>query len=1086
VTLLAGTSPDLAAKALSELFGFTFSDEQLAAVTAPLAPYVVVAGAGSGKTTVMTARVVWLVATGQVAPEQVLGLTFTTKAAGELASRVRRALARLAGTAASDGTERGEPTVATYHAFAGRLIAEHGLRLGVEPGSRLLLAGGSQQLAHHVVARTGRDLSTYDGTLDTVVGHVLALDGELAEHCLEPADVRAFDTALMAQIDALAKPMAGVVAARRCAQRRLLLSYLVDDVREARRRRDLVEFSDQMRWGAALAEQHPEVGAALREQYAVVLLDEYQDTSVSQRRLLTGLFGHGHPVTAVGDPLQAIYGWRGASVANIDDFPRHFAHADGALAPVLPLAENRRSGAMILEAANAVAEPLRALHPQVQPLVSPDGAKGRGGVRIALLPTHGEQMEWVGDRVVEVLAAGRAPADIAVLCRATSDFASVKKSLADRGVAVEVLGLDGMLTAPEVVEVLAVLQVLHDATANAAVVRLLAGPRWAVGPRDLALLGRRAAALAGGRGRPDADLDLPAALDAAVEGADPAELVSLVDALDDPGEDGFDPRALDRFAVLSAELRGLRRHVGEPLPDLVHRIVTTIGLDIELAASPEVRELHRAEGLAAFLDLVAGFADADGQSSLGAFLGWLQTARRYDAVPELDRPVAPGAVTLMTVHRAKGLEWPVVVLPSLTESVFPSSKGRARWTSRPEVVPYPLRGDADSLPRMGEWNAKGLAAFAEDCRQHDEREERRLAYVALTRAEHLVLACGAWWGPTQVKPRGPSAYLLTLLEHCRSGGGEVDQWAPEPEPLATNPVLGLTDTAAWPVVPDAAALARRRAAAEAVRAGRGLTLASLRTEPAQRTEPALPGLELEALGSDRAGGESLHGLTQEELAEVAGWDEDLELLLAELAVSRSGARSIPLPTSLSASDLVRLGADEEAFLRALARPMPAAPAAAAQRGSRFHAWVEEHYGRRALLGPDDLPGAADAGLDPDTDLAAMRAAFLSGPYAEQVPVDVEVPFALVLGGRLVQGRLDAVFATTGPDGEPAFEVVDWKTSRAQNADPLQLAIYRVAYADLAGVPLEQVSAVFCYVRDGSVVRPPDLPDRAALEALLRG
>ncbi|MEO8776272.1 MAG: PD-(D/E)XK nuclease family protein, partial [Candidatus Nanopelagicales bacterium] len=389
------------------------------------------------------------------------------------------------------------------------------------------------------------------------------------------------------------------------------------------------------------------------------------------------------------------------------------------------------------------------------------------------------------------------------------------------------------------------------------------------------------------------------------------------------------------------------------------------------------------------------------------------------------------------------------------------------WTSRPEVVPYPLRGDADSLPRMGEWNAKGLAAFADDCRLHDEREERRLAYVAVTRAEHLVLACGAWWGPTQRKPRGPSAYLLTLLEHCRSGG-DVDQWAPEPEPGATNPVLGQSDTAAWPVVPDAGALARRLAAAGAVRAGRGLTVSSLRAE------------------HDGSESSALQGMHPEALAEVAGWDEDLELLLAELAATRSAPRSISLPTSLSASDLVRLGADEDAFLRALARPMPAAPAAAAQRGSRFHAWVEEHYGRRALLGPDDLPGAADAGLDPDTDLAAMRAAFLSGPYAEQVPVGVEVPFALVLGGRLVQGRLDAVFATTGPDGEPGFQVVDWKTSRAQSADPLQLAIYRVAYADLAGVPLERVSAVFCYVRDGSVVRPPDLPHRAALEALLQG
>lgn len=1061
---------------LAQLFGFEFSAEQLAAVTAPLAPYVVVAGAGSGKTTVMTARVVWLVATGQVRPEQVLGLTFTTKAAGELSTRVRRALARL-GDAAPTRLADGEPTVSTYHAFAGRLIAEHGLRLGVEPGSRLLLEGGSHQLVHHVVARTGRDLSSYEMTLDTVVTHVLALDGELAEHCLEPADVRTFDTELIARITAMAEPAADVEKMRRAAQRRVLLSHLVDDVREARRRRDLVEFSDQMRWGAALAERHPEVGAALREQYAVVLLDEYQDTSVAQRRLLTGLFGGGHPVTAVGDPLQAIYGWRGASVANIDDFPRHFHHADGTEAPVLPLTENRRSGTTILQAANALAEPLRALHPQVQPLVAADGAKGDAEVRIALLPTHDEQMAWVADQVAGVLATGREPADVAVLCRATSDFPAVQRSLSERGIAVEVRGLDGMLTAPEVVEVLAVLQALHDANANAAVVRLLAGPRWAIGPRDLALLGDRAAHLAGRRG-PVADQDLTAALESAVAGADPAELVSLADALDDPGDADYDPRALDRFAVLSAELRALRRHVGDPLPELVHRVVTTIGLDVELAASPQARGRHGAEGLAAFLDLLASFADLDGQATLGAFLTWLATARRYDHVPELDRPVAPGAVALLTVHRAKGLEWPVVVLPSVTSSVFPSNQSRARWTSRPEVVPYLLRGDAESLPQLGAWDAKGLKAFAADCKVHDEREERRLAYVALTRAEHLVIACASWWGPTQVKPRGPSAYLLALHEHCIRGGAQVDQWAPEPGPQDTNPALGRTVSTRWPVVPDAEARARVLDAADAVRAAQGLTLPALRAEhEGGRTGP-------------------LDGLDPESRARVAGWDEDIALLLEELADGRSAQRSIPLPTSLSASDLVRLGADEPAFLRALARPMPAAPAVAARRGTRFHAWVQEHYGRRALLGPDDLPGAADAATLPDPELAVMQTAFLAGPYADRDPVGIEVPFALVLGGRLVQGRLDAVFAATESDRQPGFEepgsevprfeVVDWKTSRAQDADPLQLAIYRVAYADLAGVPLEQVTAAFCYVRDGAVVRPTGLPDRAALEHLLRG
>ena len=1057
---------------LVELLGIPFSEEQLDAITAPLEPFVVVAGAGSGKTTVMTARVVWLVATGQVRPDQVLGLTFTTKAAGQLSSRVRRALVRLADR--SSGLpldEVGEPSVSTYHAFAGRLIAEHGLRLGVEPGSRLLTDAASVQLAHRVVTRTERDLSTLGLVVQSVVEYVRGLDSELAEHCLEPARMREFDAATITEVDALTKPSAAAKKIRESASRRIELAHLVDEFRAARRARDLVDFSDQMRFGAALAESSPDVGAALRAQFPVVLLDEYQDTSVSQRRLLTALFGGGHAVTAVGDPLQAIYGWRGASVANIDEFPQHFPRADGSDAPVLRLSENRRSGTRILDGANDLAAPLRVRHPQVAPLVSPRAEKGAGAIRVALHATYADEMAWVGDRVREVVDSGRVRAgDVAVLCRASSDFPALLRALSERGLAVEVVGLDGMLSMPEVAEVVAVLDVLHDSTANPALVRLLAGPRWAIGLRDLALLGERAAVLAGGHGRAEGDVD--AQLDAAVAGLDPADVISLLDALDDPGDLAYDPAARARFAALAAEIRLLRRSVGEPLPELVHRVITVTGLDVEMASSPELLLLHRAEGLASFVDLVAGFADAEGEASLGAFLGWLSTAARFDEVPELDRPPSPDAVQLMTVHRSKGLEWPVVVLPSLTAKVFPPVRGISRWTSSCQAVPYPLRGDAASLPVLTGLTAKDHTAFVADCKEHDAYEELRLVYVGVTRAEQLVLASGSWWGPTQKDPRGPSLYLDALREQCVGGAGDIDVWAEAPTDDECNPVLGTADEVAWPPQPDEPALARRRSAAASVHAHPDLDVAGLRAEHA-------------LLGADGATSPLL-GLEADDLETVRHWDDDIALLLEERRAARSEVRVVRLPAALSASDLVRLAADPDAFTRRLARPMPSAPAPAARRGTRFHAWVEQHFGMRPLLEPDDLPGAADADIDSDDALDAMRATFLTLPYAEQTPVSIEVPFALVVGGRVVPGRIDAVFATTEADGEVRYDVVDWKTSTKHDADPLQLSIYRLAWAELAGVPVDQVDAAFVYVRDGAGVRPDVLLDRESLEAILVG
>src|SRR3954454_1765346 len=186
------------------------TDEQDAVIAAPALPALVVAGAGAGQTETMAAGVVWLVATGQVLPEQVLGLTFTRKAAQQLGLRVRTRLRRLAGSRLLDDLDpsggrraallAGEPTVATYHAYAGRLVAEHALRLPAEPGARLLGGTGSWQLAHPVVTSWADDLEV-DRVPATVTGYVLALAGELGEHLVEPAAVRAHASALAELLD---------------------------------------------------------------------------------------------------------------------------------------------------------------------------------------------------------------------------------------------------------------------------------------------------------------------------------------------------------------------------------------------------------------------------------------------------------------------------------------------------------------------------------------------------------------------------------------------------------------------------------------------------------------------------------------------------------------------------------------------------------------------------------------------------------------------------------------------------------------------------------------------------------------------
>jgi DNA helicase-2/ATP-dependent DNA helicase PcrA len=1073
---------------LKELLGIPFTEEQLRAITAPLAPAVIVAGAGSGKTTVMAARVVWLVGTGQVRPEQVLGLTFTNKAAAELAERVRKALLRAglgaeaasfavageqepgAGGRAAGGESDadaglGEPEISTYHAFAGRLLKDHGLRIGLEPDVRLLADATRFQLAARVLRQAPGPYPGLRDGVSSLIAKLVKLDGELAEHLVEPERLAAHDTALLAALQEVKLGNEALRAVPAAASARRELTELVVRYRARKREAQLMDFGDQIAACARLALTRPEVGRLLRAQFAVVLLDEYQDTSVAQRRMLAGLFGDGtgHPVTAVGDPCQAIYGWRGASVANLDEFPRHFRNADaadgdGAPATRYSLSENRRSGGRLLAFANDLAAPLRARHEGVVALRPAPGEEQAGGLRCALLESHAAEVAWVADSIAHLVRTGTPPGRIAVLCRAGRElFPDVHAALVARDVPVEVVGLSGLLHLPEIADLVATCEVLQDPTANAALVRLLTGPRWRIGPRDLALLGRRARDLvrvAAGDARQDK-------LEQAVAEADPTEIVSLADALESflyPGHAGepelpFSAEAAARFQRLAAEIRELRRALAEPLMDVLHRVLAVTGLEVELAASPHALAARRRETLSAFLDIAAGFADLDGDPSLGAFLGFLRTAQEYDRGLDNNLPSGEDTVKVLTAHKSKGLEWDIVFVPGLVKGAFPSGTGRERWTSRPEVLPHALRGDAPSLPADPAWTAAGLKAFEAAMKEHAATEELRLGYVAFTRPRTLLYASGHWWGPSQKRPRGPSEFLTALREFGeeRPGSGvEIEHWAEPPAEGEPNPALNAAVEHVWPLPLDAAARAARRAAGVRV-------LAGPRGDAAPQPE------------------------TAEERRLVASWDRDLELLSAELLRARSRVREVPLPASLSASQLLRVAADPDGFARELARPMPRPPQPAARRGTRFHAWVESRLAVEPLLllGEEELPGMDDSGIADERDLARLKEAFLRTEYASRAPYRVEEPFQLLLGGRVVRGRIDAVYRT-----ESGFEVVDWKTGHREDADPLQLAVYRLAWAERVGLEPGRVSAAFLYVRSGTVVRPEELPDRAGLEALL--
>ena len=1109
--------PRLSARAIARLLGRPEpTDEQTAVIEAPLEPALVVAGAGSGKTETMAARVVWLIANRLVAPEEVLGLTFTRKAAGELAQRVRTRLAQLARAL---GEESGEalpgaddlaidrPTIATYNAYAAALVGDHGLRLGVEPSARLLGEAEQWQLASQVVETWTEDLDT-DKAVSTVVAAVVALSGALGEHLLDPSEARSRLDAMVDHLDAI--PLAPKQRARTKEVEKLIASVaerarLVDLVVEYRHRKRVAEaldFGDQVAFAAELARSVPAVATAERGRFAVVLLDEYQDTSYAQVELLAGLFGDGHPVIAVGDPHQSIYGWRGASASGLARFPERFRRDDGVAARVHYLSTSWRNDAAVLEAANVVSAPLRhsgtttAAGVDVPPLHLRPGA-GTGRISAHVAATIEEEAATVAEWVSERWRPGSHPdgrVTAAVLCRARSQFTAIEVALRSAGLPVEVVGLGGLLTTPEVVDVVALLEAAHDPSRGDSLLRLLTGPRVHLGAADLHALGSWAADIARQDDPRHASPDTAQPQDdvTVIEG-DVVDHRSIIDALDDlpePGQAARDGRTLTpeghtRLTALAAVLRGMRGMTYLSLPELVVQAERALGLDVEAATAAALTGAGVAgavsdrgrEHLDAFRDVAASFAQSADVATLGAFLAWLGVAgARENGLDMPMREPDPDAVQIITAHAAKGLEWDVVAVPGMVGGVFPAWDRSARkgdkssgWLSGLGELPYHLRGDGGDLPEF-RWEAasdtKELIAlreeFKEACGTHRLAEERRLAYVAFTRARRDLLVTASWWAAA-TRPREPSVFLEELTT---AGLVSTEGWVSPPDPDAENPRGLVSEAAVWPSagVADPDGEAAGPSAREVLR-----TTAELVRQVDPEADPAPSGTLRDAAGHDLVGLASM--------------------LLAERAERDGGL--VEFPAHVSASGLVRLAADRDAFTLQLRRPVPTEPTVHARRGTQLHAWVEQFYRSASLLDVDDLPGADSDDLLVDADLGKLRETFLRSAWAARVPIAIEADVETPVAGVMLRCRMDAVFPD--PDGKPGdVVVVDWKTGRephdraARAAREVQLAVYRLAWSRWTGLALDQVSAAFYYLGSDTTVRPRRLLTEHELEALIRG
>lgn len=902
--------------------------EQIRMIEAGPAPTLVIAGAGSGKTATMVDRVIWLVDNGFVRPEEVLGVTFTRKAATELRNRMRAGLNTLRRSRRLEPTEEelrngiADPTVLTYHSYANNLVKEYGLRLGVEQDAQMLGDAQKWQLAAQIVQYWEGELPQDQGDVPlsaaTMINQLLRLSDECAEHLREPQEVIDFCTEQLAAYAAVpdsrrpVKKERDIQKVQRLLRNRQVYAQMAQSYARVKARMQVLDFGDLMRLAARIAESDPAIREGERTRFKVVLLDEFQDTSHAQMRLFSSIYGAdeaagipAHPVMAVGDPKQSIYGFRGASDGQMFSFYRHFPTPH---AQPLFLSVAWRNDISILNAANHVAEKLkdvpewvRAVRgdisadqvPDLRPrcvLVGEEGtpafeeaASGMTG-RVEMTYYDSDRAEAAG--IAERIAGMRAEAvreyerayaahrggdgsvrprlkmpEVAVLARSHGQLDTIREECERLNIPVQQVGLGGLLSQPEVVDLVSALRVLADPNRSDALARLLTGARWRLGGADLLALGDWAQSLVrereralreqmalrlleqaedaeeaedgaaegtgrGTRGRLTAE-HLRAAqeqLDEVLKGAvdDSSGYVSLIEAVENLPQDGpdgeplygehyrgrrFSSTGLERLRAFAEQMRVLRAGLSDDLGNLLYEIERTMLLDIELAVRPGTDPLVARVNLDAFHEVAAAYgmsaprinamiyAGADGVSAeegepgarrfmlssggvsyVMGFLAWLERADDEEKGLELGSiDPDPNAVQLMTMHASKGLEWDRVFLPGLCGTVGGAQTPNLWQITANVALPWPLRGDSEYLPSILE-RPEEIAEFEEakkleeylkahkgDAGEHAGMEDRRLMYVAMTRARNLLAVSAFRWKSTAKTPQPVQPFWMELL-----------------------------------------------------------------------------------------------------------------------------------------------------------------------------------------------------------------------------------------------------------------------------------------------------------------------------------
>jgi len=701
--------------------------DQLRAVTHGDGPLLVVAGAGTGKTQVITRRIAWLIATRRAKPSEILALTFTDKAAEEMAVRVDQ-LVPYGYT---------DTAISTFHAFGDGLIRDYALELGLPTDVRVLSRPEVVIFLREHLFEFALDAYRPLGDPTRFLASLATLFSRCKDEDISPAEYQAHAEKVAAEAALVAEAATGSAgldpadmdrdaadAAAEHARRQAELAAAYATYQSLMAANGCIDFGDQVSLALRLLRSSAAARSAIANRFRYILVDEFQDTNRAQAELVALLAEPHRNITVVGDDDQAIYAFRGAAVDNILAFREQYAGAR-----TVVLRRNYRSLAPILDAAYRLVrfndpDRLEVRAGVVKRLRAERSRPVPPPVRLEVFASGSEEADWIAAEISQRIAAGAEPRDHAILVRTNGHADPILRALNMAGVPWRFSGTSGLYARPEVRMLLAFLRVVADPESSVDLYALAASKAYSLGGEDLTSIVN----MARRRNR---------------------SVWAVLDELDrQPGILRVGPETRSTVHRLVTEVRDYASTAHErPAGEVLYRFLRGSGLLTQLVGTDSPAAQEALQNIARFFEIVraqsALLAD-DRAIFVARHLATLIEAGDDPATAELDPDT--DAVAVLTVHKAKGLEFPIVFLPGLVAGRFP-------LIGRGEALPIPV-----GVGRGGPATAETALA-----------EERRLCYVAMTRArDELILTHAADYGGARARRVSP--FVLEALDLPAASG----------------------------------------------------------------------------------------------------------------------------------------------------------------------------------------------------------------------------------------------------------------------------------------------------------------------------